>query len=494
MSWPAWLYLGYDLPPGAMTETEGVSREVVDAAVARARSSQAPWYGLGLRERGRALRRLASRARADGELARIISSETGKPLFEAIGFEIAYLCEVTRFLSGRKGRRALAEDVRSSLIFPHKRARVAWRPRGVVAVIGPSNFPLLNNFGDVVAPLLAGNSVLLKPSPDSPLTSRRMEVLWKDAGLPEGVFQVVEGGTETGSALVDTCDMVFFTGGVAAGREIAARAGQRLIPCVAELGGKSAMIVLADADLRAAARAAVWGAFAGAGQVCIRVERVLVEGSVADEFGRLVTAETTRLRLDRSEDADVGPVLLAARRERCRTLVADAVARGAHLLAGGGEVGDAFFAPTVLDRVPPDAAVAVEETFGPVLPIIRVTGAEEAIRLTNDSPLGLSGSVWSRDEVRARDIARRLDAGSLCINDVLVNYFFVSAPLGGMKASGLGFRHGPEALRQFCHPQTIVEDRPLARLLAAWVRGQLGFPYRKRVLAVVRWLLGAIYR
>ena len=491
MSWPAWLYLGYDLPPGAMTETEGVSREVVDAAVARARSSQAPWYGLGLRERGRALRRLASRARADGELARIISSETGKPLFEAIGFEIAYLCEVTRFLSGRKGRRALAEDVRSSLIFPHKRARVAWRPRGVVAVIGPSNFPLLNNFGDVVAPLLAGNSVLLKPSPDSPLTSRRMEVLWKEAGLPEGVFQVVEGSAETGSALVDTCDMVFFTGGVAAGREIAARAGQRLIPCVAELGGKSAMIVLADADLRAAARAAVWGAFAGAGQVCIRVERVLVEDSAADEFVRLVTSETALLRLDGS---DVGPVLLASRRERCRALVADAVARGARLLAGGGEVGDSFFAPTVLDHVPPDAVVAVEETFGPVLPVIRVAGAEEALRLANASTLGLSGSVWSRDVVRARDVARRLEAGSLCINDVLVNYFFVSAPLGGMKASGLGFRHGPEALRQFCYPRTIVEDRPLARPLAAWVRGQLGFPYRKRVLAVLRWLLGAIYR
>src|ERR1035437_4970708 len=186
-----------------MTETQIVSREVVDAAVARARSAQVSWHALGLRERGRALRRLASRARADGELARIISSETGKPLFEAIGFEIAYLCEVTRFLSGRKGRRALAEDVRSSLIFPHKRARVAWRPRGVVAVIGPSNFPLLNNFGDVVAPLLAGNSVVLKPSPRTPKTSRRMLALWREGGLPEDVFQVVDGDAQTARSLID---------------------------------------------------------------------------------------------------------------------------------------------------------------------------------------------------------------------------------------------------------------------------------------------------
>lgn len=477
-----------------MSNPDGDSREVVDAAVARARAAQPSWAQLSAWQRGQALRRLASRARADAVLARLIVKETGKPAFEATGFEIAYLCELTRFLSGRAGRRALREERRSSLIFPHKRARVAWQPRGVVAVIGPWNFPLLNNFGDAIAPLMAGNAVVLKPSPHTPGASRRMQALWKEAGLPPSVFQVVEGGRETGQALVDACDMVFFTGSVAAGRAIAARAGERLIPCVAELGGKSAMIVLADADLRAAARAAVWGAFAGAGQVCIRVERVLIEASAADEFVRLVVDETARLRLGVTDDIDVGPLLLASQRARCRGLIDDAVARGAQVLAGRQGAPEPLFAPTVLDRVPPDAAVAREETFGPVLPILRVSSAEEAIRLTNDSPLGLSGSVWSRDEVRARDIARRLHAGSLCTNDVLVNYFFVSAPLGGTKASGLGFRHGPEALRQFCYPQTIVEDRPFAGPLANWLRGQLGFPYRERVLKVLRWLLEAIYR
>jgi acyl-CoA reductase-like NAD-dependent aldehyde dehydrogenase len=477
-----------------MTDTDGDSREEVDAVVKRARAAQVAWGELTFRERGRALRRLASLVRADAVLARLISKETGKPPFEAIGFELAYVCELTRFLGGRAGRRALREERRSSLIFPHKRARVAWHARGVVAVIGPSNFPLLNNFGDAVAPLLAGNSVVLKPSPHTPGASRRMLALWKEAGLPASVFQVLEGGAETGRALVNACDMVFFTGSVAAGREIAARAGERLIPCVAELGGKSAMIVLADADLRAAARAAVWGAFAGAGQVCIRVERAFVEDSAADEFARLVVAETQGLRVGGSDDDDVGPVLLPSPRERCQRLIDDAVARGAQILAGGNRASEPFFPPTVLDRVPPDAAVAIEETFGPVLPILRVSGAEEAIRLTNASSLGLSGSVWSRDEVRARDIARRLHSGSLCLNDVLVNYFFVSAPLGGTKSSGLGFRHGPEALRQFCYPQTIVEDRPFAGPLASFMRAQLGFPYRKRVLGVLRWLMKALYR
>ena len=469
----------------------------VEAAVVRAKAAQPGWACLSFRERGRPLRALAARARADAELAELISEETGKPLFEAIGFEIAYLCEVTRFLSGAAGRRELADTRRASLIFPHKVARVAWRPHGVVAVIGPWNFPLLNNFGDAVAPLLAGNSVLLKPSPHTPRTSRRMQTLWHEAGLPDGVFQVVEGGVDTGSALVDACDMVFFTGSLAAGRQIAARAGARLIPCVAELGGKSAMIVLADADLRAAARAAVWGAFAGSGQVCIRVERALVEEAVAGEFAHLVAEEAGKLRLGSGGDVDVGPLLLQEQVERCKGFVADAVARGALVMIGGQRRPDLpglFFPPTVLDSVSPEAEVAREETFGPVLPIVHVADAEQAIRLTNASRLGLSGSVWSRDRARALAVARRLETGSVCINDVLVNYFFVGAPLGGLKSSGIGFRHGPEALRQFSTPRTIVEDRPMFGLVANWLRRQLGFPYRPRVLQVLRWLLGAIYR
>jgi acyl-CoA reductase-like NAD-dependent aldehyde dehydrogenase len=478
-------------------KAKGGPTDDVDAAVVRARIAQPAWALLAFRERGRALRALAARARVDDELAQLISSETGKPLFEAFGFEIAYLCEVTRFLSGAAGQGALRETRRGSLIFPHKRARVTWQPRGVVAVIGPWNFPLLNNFGDAVAPLLAGNAVLLKPSPYTPQVSRRMQILWREAGLPDGVFQVVEGGADAGVALVDACDMVFFTGSLAAGRKVAARAGERLIPCVAELGGKSAMIVLADADVHAAARAAVWGAFAGAGQVCIRVERALVEESIAGEFARLVAEETGKLRLGSVGDVDVGPLLLQAQVDRCEQFVADAVARGARVLAGGERppgLSDLFFPPTVLDGVPPEAAVACEETFGPVLPIVHVTDAEMAIRLTNASRLGLSGSVWSRNQARARAVARKLEAGSVCVNDVLVNYFFVSAPLGGIKSSGLGFRHGPESLQQFCTPRAIVEDRPLFGPVAKWLRRELGFPYRRRVLNTLRWLLKVMYR
>ena len=469
------------------------SVDAAAAALGRARQAQPGWYQLGFRGRARALRRLAARARADAELPRLISEETGKPAFEALGFEVGYLCELTRFLSGRAGRRALGETRRSSLFLAHKRARVAWKPRGVVAVIGPFNFPLLSNFGDAVGPLLAGNAVVLKPSPHTPRTSLRMQTLWNESGLPAGVFQVAQGGAETARALVDGCDGVFFTGGAAAGRDVAARAGARLIPCVAELGGKSAMIVLGDADLEAAARAAVWGAFAGAGQICVRVERVLVEavrggslrgsGGGADERASLGRRGTRRGPFAAPRAARALP----GASRRCREPGRASPGRRRRSAEG-------VYPPTVLDHVPSDAAVAVEETFGPLLPIVRVSGAEEAIHLANASPFGLSGSVWSRNLARARAVARRLEAGSLCTNDVLVNYFFVSAPLGGMKSSGLGYRHGAESLRQFCCPQSIVEDRPLLGPLPAWIRRQLGFPYRQRVLRALRWIFKVLYR
>jgi len=479
----------------AMNEQDSAA-DTVSEVVARAREAQVIWRELSIGERARSLRRLARRALQDEELGQTITEDSGKALFEAIGFEVAYLCELTRYLTARRARKALAESRRPSFIFPHKRARVRWLPRGVVLIIGPSNFPLLNNFADAVGPLLAGNSVVLKPSPRTPKTSRRILTLWRECGLPKDVFQVVEGGDDTARALIDTCDGIFFTGSVAVGREVSARAGARLVPCVTELGGKSAMIVLADADLPAAARAAAWGAFAGAGQVCIRTERALVEESVAEAFCRLVVEETRKIRQGSGADRDIGPVATDAQVEHCRALIAEAVGRGARIACGGSsaEGNQRLFAPTVLDAVSPQARVANEETFGPVLPILRVKDAEEALALANASHLGLSGSIWSGDGRRALALARRLQCGSVCINDVLANYFLVAAPLGGWKASGVGFRHGSETLRQFCVPQSVVEDRPGMGLVGGVVRRNLAFPYRNSVLKLLRRLLKVFYR
>jgi acyl-CoA reductase-like NAD-dependent aldehyde dehydrogenase len=475
----------------------------VEAAIARARAAQPAWAALSFRERGAALRRLARAVRDDARLLDTLVSESGKPAFEAEGMEVFYTLELTRYYTGRAGRRALRDDLRHPLIFSNKRARVVHHPRGVVGVIGPWNWPLLNNYADCVAPLACGNAVVLKPSEHTPLTSLRIAELWKELGLPEGVFQVVPGRAEAGQALVDRADMIFFTGSQATGRRIAARAGERLIPVVCELGGKSPMLVLADADLPRAAHAAVWSAFTHSGQACIRTERVLVEEPVAERFLALAAEEIAKLRQGppllpaRGGDAklDVGAITFTPQITRAQAQIADAVAKGARVVAGGearGEPGQ-FFAPTLLADVTLDMAVMREETFGPVMPVMRVANAEEGLRIANDSPLGLSGSVWSRDEARARALARRLEAGSVCVNDTMLNYFVVEAPLGGVKASGLGFRHGPEGLRQFCRLETIVEDHPLLKWLSPLVSREISFPYTSRFLGLLRWVMKRLY-
>jgi acyl-CoA reductase-like NAD-dependent aldehyde dehydrogenase len=467
-----------------------------EAAVARARAAQPAWAALPFEERARALRRLARAMRDDNGFVDTLSAESGKPRYEAELIELFYTLELTRYYTGRTGRRALRDELRHPLVFANKRARVVRHPRGVVGVIGPWNFPLLNNYADCVGPLVAGNTVVLKPSDQTPLTSLRVAALWKKLGLPAGVLEVVPGRGEAGAALAATADMIFFTGSAAVGRQIAATAAARLIPAVLELGGKSAMIVLADADLPRAAHAAVWSGFAGSGQVCIRTERVLVEAAVADRFAALCAEAIARLRqaspqLGRPDasDVDVGAVTFAPQMARAESQIADAVAKGARLLAGGArrpDLGGQFFAPTLLVGATAEMEVMRQETFGPVLPIMQVADAEEALRVANDSPLGLSGSIWSADIPRARSLARRLQTGSVCINDALVNYFCVEAPLGGIKGSGMGLRHGPEGLRQFCRIETIVEDHPLLGWLSPLVDRRLSFPYRASTQRLLR--------
>ena len=258
------------------------------------------------------------------------------------------------------------------------------------------------------------------------------------------------------------------------------------------------MIVLSDADIERAAKAAVWSAFANAGQVCVRAERVLVDRAIADRFTAAVVKATGALRLSNGAEADfdVGPLMEPARLAGLESQIADAVARGARIAAGGTrrpDLGPSAFAPTILTGCAPGMDVVERETFGPVLPIMEVDDAAQAVRLANSPPGGLSGSVWSRDEAAAVKIAAALETGSVCINDVLLNYLCVEAPLGGTAGSGIGFRHGPEALRQFCRLQTILEDRPLLRPVSAFVGRRIGFPYDTRLLGTLRALMRRVY-
>ena len=465
-------------------------------AVAQARRAQPAWYALGLAGRRRALRALSARLVRDEALVKLITDESGQPAHEAECMEVLYTCELIRHLTGSAAKVAMREELRSPFFFPNKRSRLVRHPRGVVGVIGPWNWPLLNNFADAVAPLVAGNSVVLKPSPLTPLTSLHIKRIWDDLGLPADAFLVVTGQADTGEALVQSADMIFFTGSLAAGRKIAAAAGERLIPAVLELGGKGAAIVTAGANLEDASASIVWSAFMHSGQACIRTERVFVEATVAPRLIDLMTKKVASLTVGPpAAEPDIGAIIFDPQIARFEQQIAQAVASGARVATGGerrpGQ--GRFFSPTLLTEVTADMDVATQETFGPVLPVICVTDIDEAVRLANALPYGLTGVVFAESTSVGRAIARRLETGTVCINDSAVHYFCVESPMRGTKQSGLGARHGHEAIAQFTWTETIVEDRPGLGLLTRMLMKQLRFPYRPRVRKALRAVMRLLY-
>jgi len=483
-----------------LAEIPAAGRAEVEEAVAAARAALPAWAALPLSERVRALKRWRRAVLDDPELPKVLVRESGKPRHEAEAIELLYFCELARFVCAA-ARRALAPEAHGSLLLAPRRTVVHRVPVGVVGVVGPWNFPILNNAADVLAPLVAGNTVVLKPSEVTPLTSLRMEELWRRAGNPPGVFRVVAGRGDAGAALVDLADGVMFTGAVATGRKVAARCGERLVPCVTELGGKSPLLVLAGADLPRAARSAAWSAFFHSGQACIRTERILVEESVADTFEPLFLAAVRALRQEAPDpegvrEHDLGAVTFPRQLAVVERQIEEAVAKGALVAAGGkrrtGLAGN-FFEPTVLTRATPDMEVAREETFGPLVPILRVRDAEEALLLANDSHLGLNATVWG-EEAKARAVARRIESGNVIVNGALLNYTLVSAPLGGVKASGVGVRHGVEGIRQWTRPRAVNARRALLGPVDRLVQAKFGFPYDRRVLGLLRRALRLLYR
>ena len=335
----------------------------------------------------------------------------------------------------------------------------------MVGVIGPWNFPLTNSFGDCIPALAAGNAAVLKPSQTTPLTSLLMAEMLDECGLPEDVFAVATGDGQTGAELIDHVDFVMFTGSTETGKKVMERASKTLTPVGLELGGKDPMIVLADADLERAANVAASSSMNNGGQVCISIERVYVEAPVYDEFVTKVAAKVRALR--QADPAagpgkvDVGAVIFPPQIDIVDAHVKDAVAKGARVLAGGGPAPGPgrFYQPTVLADADHTMDCMTEETFGPTLPIMKVGDAEEAIRLANDSPYGLAASVFSKNTKRGEAVARRVQAGAVCVNDAQINYFALELPMGGWKASGLGSRHGREGIRKYCAQQTLLVTR-----------------------------------
>jgi len=440
--------------------------DAVAEMAARGRAAQPSWEGFGFEGRGRVLLRAQKWLMDNAEqVVSTIVSETGKTYEDATFAEISYGGGAFGFWAKHAPVYLADERVKSSqVLVKGKKLILRFRPLGLVGVIGPWNYPLTNSFGDCIPALAAGNSVILKPSEITPLTSLLLAEALLECGLPENVLQIATGRGGTGAALVDQVDMIMFTGSTRTGRKVAEAAARRLIPASLELGGKDPMIVLSDADLERAANFATYYSMQNAGQTCISIERVYVEEPVYEEFVAKVSDKVRALRVGKPEGygtVEVGAITFPPQLDVIKDHVADAVQKGARVLTGGQELagGGRFFEPTVLVDVDHTMKIMTEETFGPTLPIMKVHDAEEAVRLANDTPYGLASSVFSRDTARGEAIARRIEAGATTVNDAMINYAALELPMGGAKASGLGSRHGAGGIRKYCSQQAIVVTR-----------------------------------
>ncbi len=447
----------------------------VNAAVAKARAAQPAWGATPVEERARIVRSaLDVLIRRKNHIIGILCREAGKTRVEAVANEILASCDFLNYWSARAPK-DLSDEWRKlhGYMRPLKKLLVSYRPLGVVGIITPWNGPFVLSLNPTVQALLAGNAVLLKPSEVSPRSGGAAGDILLEAGVPAGVLQILDGDGETGAALVEAgVDEISFTGSVATGRKIAASCARQLIPCTLELGGKDAMIVCGDADLDRAAAGAVFGAVINTGQVCISVERVYVVESAANAFIEKATKVASQLRWGApAEAADVGPLFWDKQLAIVERHVSEAKKAGAKATVGGERDASRkglFFKPTVLVDVNHDMAVMKEETFGPVVAIQRVKDEDEAIRLANDSPYGLSGSVWTKDIEKGIRLAKRMTTGSVTINDASIIYGVPEAPFGGRKESGVGQVNGLDGLRRYTQPLPILIHRWKNKKESVW--------------------------
>ncbi len=400
------------------------------------------------------------------EIARLISDEMGKPVAEAFSAEIVPILDLMQYFARNTEKLLKPRKVGIGLLgLMGRTSKIIYQPLGVIGIISPWNFPFSIPLGEVVMALMAGNTVVLKPSELTPLVGKKIGEIFEKANLPKNVLQIVTGDGKTGAALVESApDKIMFTGSVETGKKIAANAAKNLTPVVLELGGKDPMIVFADADLEKAASGAVWGAFTNSGQACSSVERLYVEESVIREFTNLIVEKTRTLRQNfgNKETTDVGSMVSENQLKIVEDHVADFEESGAKILTGGkrnSKFEGTFFEPTVISNADNSMRGMQEETFGPTLPIAVFRTEKEAINLANDTEFGLTASVWTKDISKGKRVAEKIRAGTVTVNEVLYTHGIGQTPWGGFKNSGYGRTHGLEGLMELVAPQHIHVNR-----------------------------------
>jgi succinate-semialdehyde dehydrogenase/glutarate-semialdehyde dehydrogenase len=462
--------------------------EDVLIAVERARAAQTHWAKTSFAERAERMLRVADLIfeRADA-IADLIYKENGKPRTEALIAEVTPSVYAVQHIAKHAERMLRDQPIHMFLWrLMGKRSFLTYKPLGVVGIISPWNYPWGIPVGQIATALMAGNAVVLKPSSATPLIAEKIREVFEAADLPRDVFLVTQGPGRIGEALIEAqVDHLIFTGSVEVGRHVGQLAAKHFIPTTLELGGKDPMIVLEDADLDVAAAGAVWGAFANSGQTCASIERVYAVESVYDRFVEKVVEKTRTLRQgpDTGFNVDVGAMTNLGQLENVEQHVKDALDKGARALTGGKRREDLpgnYYPPTVLVDVDHSMDVMTEETFGPVLPIQKVKGEHEAIRLANDSRFGLTASVWTLDARRGERVAREIVTGTVTLNDSLFTHGAAETPWGGVKESGLGRTHGELGLRALVRPLHISVDS-FPRMKKMW-----WYPYNEKLYKAMK--------